>query len=391
MAMHRTIVIGRGLIGSAATRHLAENTDGVACVGPDEPQDLASHTGVFASHYDEGRLTRIFDPAQEWSITAKRSIERYRDLEDRSGIGFFTPSGFLGLGDPGTDYNHRGASAAVANGAVVDRLDADGIRAQFPFLSVADDADGLVETGTAGHISPRRLVRAQTNLAEQAGATIIRQAAGAIRPITGAVEVELADGSTVTAEKALIATGAFTGPCGLCPVNLGLTVYGRTVVLARIEGDAADVLQNMPTMVVSANGAYILPPIQYPDGHFYVKIGIGTDADPRFGTLVDLQRWFKGPGSDGDRVDFTNFLTSLIPLLKDCQHWQTASCAVTKTGSGLPIIDFVHDGRIAVAVGGCGKGAKGSDEWGRIASDVVRGAEWSADVPREKLSLPKSD
>ena len=388
--MHRTIVIGRGLIGSAAARHLAETTDGVLCIGPDEPQDIANHTGVFASHYDEGRLTRIFDPAHEWSITAKRSIERYRDLQDRSGIGFFTPTGFLGLGDPATDYNRRGASAANLNGAVLEQLDAAAIRTRFPFLTVADDADGIVETGTAGHISPRRLVKAQTVLAEQAGASIIRQAASAVRPVTNAIEVELADGSTVQADKVLIATGAFTTPCGICPVDLSLTTYGRTVVLARVEGDAIDVLRNMPTMVVSANGAYILPPILYPDGHSYVKIGIGTDADPQFETLAGLQGWFKGPGSDDDRVEFTRFLTTLIPVLKDCQHWQTASCAVTKTASGLPVIDFVHDDRIAVAVGGCGKGAKGSDEWGRIAADLVRNADWTADVAREQLALSNS-
>ena len=388
MTMHRHIVIGRGLIGSAAARHLAENTDGVVCIGPDEPKDLASHSGVFASHYDEGRLTRIFDPAQDWSITAKRSIARYKDLEDRSGVRFFTPSGFLGLGGPGDDYIDKGASTGLLNGAGIERVNAASVRQMFPFLSVDDDADGVLETGTAGHISPRRLVHAQTVLAEKAGATIVRQHVTAIRAVDGGAEVELADGSTLTAENVLIATGAFTAACGLSPVDLGLAVYGRTVLLSRVDGDVAKALETMPTIVVSTNGAYLLPPIRYPDGHLYVKIGIGTDADPRFTNPTDLQGWFKGSGSDKDRVDFKHFLTSLIPVLKTCQDWQAASCAVTKTGSGLPLIDFVHDHKIAVAVGGCGKGAKGSDEWGRIAADLVRGADWSADVRQDSLSLP---
>ena len=387
MVTHRYIVLGRGLIGSAAARHLAESTDGVACIGPDEPADRAGHNGVFASHYDEGRLTRIFDPAQEWSVTAKRSIARYRDLQDRSGVQFFTPSGFLGLGDPATDYNEQGAKTATANGAELERLDAKEIRTRFPFLSVEDSADGVLETGTAGHISPRRLVIAQTILAKQAGATIIRQAATAIHPVKDGVEVELADGSRVQAQKVLIATGAFTAPCGLCPVDLGLTIYGRAVVLARVDDDTAEALLKMPTMVVAANGAYILPPILYPDGNRHVKIGIGTDSDPQFSTLADLQRWFKGSGSAKDRLEFTDFLLSLIPALSRCAHWQTASCAVTKTSSGLPLIDFVHDRNIAVAVGGCGKGAKGSDEWGRIAADLIRGEDWNADVEKRKLSL----
>ena len=55
-ASYKYIVIGKGMIGSAAARHLAERTDGVALIGPDEPRDPANHDGVFADHYDEGGL-----------------------------------------------------------------------------------------------------------------------------------------------------------------------------------------------------------------------------------------------------------------------------------------------------------------------------------------------
>jgi sarcosine oxidase len=33
----------------------------VVVLGPDEPAHRAAHTGVFASHYDEGRITRVVD------------------------------------------------------------------------------------------------------------------------------------------------------------------------------------------------------------------------------------------------------------------------------------------------------------------------------------------
>src|SRR3546814_17887335 len=84
--MYRIIVIGRGLIGSAAGRHLADLTDGVALLGPDEPADRAAHAGVFASHYDKGRMTRVVDSDPAWEVTAKRSIYRYAEIEERSGI-----------------------------------------------------------------------------------------------------------------------------------------------------------------------------------------------------------------------------------------------------------------------------------------------------------------
>lgn len=385
--MHRIAVIGRGLIGSAAARHLAETTDGIACIGPDEPPARADHTGVFASHYDEGRMTRFVDPTLEWALTARASIQRYRDIEARSGISFYDPVGYLGLGRPGSTYNDRCAAMGASLGAELERLDADGMRARFPFLAVDDDADGLVEAGGAGHISPRKLVQAQTRLAEAAGATMIRQAARAIRPGPDTVEVELWNGSTVTAEKVLVATGAFTTACGLSPSDLDLTVFGRTTVLVRIEGEATEALRGMPTMLDSKTGAYILPPIRYPDGHLYLKIGVGTPADPRFSELGGLQSWFKGTGDERDRQNFTARLKALFPVLQGCAHWHTDTCATTYTASGLPLVDFAGHPRVALAVGGCGKGAKGSDEWGRIGAMLISGAEWTSEVPRESLAI----
>ena len=65
--MHRVVVIGCGLFGSAATRYLAEQFDGVLCVGPGEPQDKKAHGGVFGSHYNEGRMTtKTFAKALWW-------------------------------------------------------------------------------------------------------------------------------------------------------------------------------------------------------------------------------------------------------------------------------------------------------------------------------------
>lgn len=386
--MHRIVVIGRGLIGSAAARHLAEGTDGIVCVGPDEPQTRAGHDGVFASHYDEGRMTRNVDPMPEWAITAGHSIKRYRDLETRSGIRFYTAAGYLGLGSPGSTYNARCAETGAANGIAIERLDTATMRARYPFLSLADDTDGLAEGGGAGHISPRRMVEAQSRLADRAGATIIRQAARAIRAAAKGVEIELWDGTVLLSEKVLIAAGAFTAPCGLSPVDLGVTVYGRTTVLVRIEGEAEEALREMPTMIDCAIGAYMLPPIRYPDGHSYLKIGVGTTSDPTFTSLGGLQDWFKGDGSPQNRAEFTAHLKALIPVLNQCPVWHTDTCAVTRTASDLPIIDFVQDDRIAVVVGGNGKGAKGSDEWGRIAAGFVRELPWSSEVAREKLMIP---
>jgi sarcosine oxidase len=386
--MHRIIVIGRGLVGSAASRHLSALTDGVAVLGPDEPADRAAHTGVFASHYDEGRITRVVDRDPAWAVTAKRSIDRYADIETRSGIRFFTNAGYLGIGAAGSDYLDRSEAVARMFGADTTRLDAAGIAARFPFMAVPDGAEGLYESLRAGYVSPRAMVRAQTEVARQQGAVIIADEAISVRAIAEGVEVGTARGSTLRAERVLVATGAFTDACGLLPVDLKLRVFGRTVVLAHIDDGLLAELGGMPALTDAESGAYILPPIRYPDGRHYLKIGIGSTADPELRSLPDLTGWFKSAGSAENRRDFQAFLTRLIPALNRCRHWHTNTCAVTWTVTGLPYIDHVLDDRIAVAVVCNGKGAKSSDDWGWLAARLVAGLEWDHPVSRKRLRLP---
>ncbi|HQF96541.1 MAG TPA: hypothetical protein PLS46_20405, partial [Microthrixaceae bacterium] len=54
-------VVGLGLIGSGALRALTDAGRRCVGVGPGEPADWSNHPGVFASHYDSGRITRHLD------------------------------------------------------------------------------------------------------------------------------------------------------------------------------------------------------------------------------------------------------------------------------------------------------------------------------------------
>ena len=60
-------IIGAGLFGSAAARHLSSVSDGVALIWPAEPQQKSTHQGVFGSHYDVSRLVRGIDPDLVWA------------------------------------------------------------------------------------------------------------------------------------------------------------------------------------------------------------------------------------------------------------------------------------------------------------------------------------
>ena len=389
--MYKIAVIGRGLIGSAAGRHLSMISDGIAVIGPNEPEDPVKHEGVFASHYDEGRMVRFVDPQISWSITAKRSIERFLQLQMDSGINFFTTSGYLGLQGPEfLDYLEGSEFSAKTVNANFKRINSDEIRKNYPFLSIDDNTVGLVESGLAGHISPRNMVNAQTKIARKLGADIIEHEVGKISLNNKAVEITLRNNEKLLAEKVLVATGAFTDACDLLPKSLNLIVYGRTVVLAEIDKHLEEILNIMPTMYVADSNAYILPPIKYPDGKTYLKIGIGNKSDKILNSRSELIEWFQGKGSEQDFRDFREYISHLIPSLQDCENWHTKSCAVTQTATGLPYIDYVVEDRIAVATGGNGKAAKSADDWGLFAAQMMVNDNRNHPISHEELQLPKT-
>ena len=72
--MYDVAVVGLGLIGSAAFRHLIDMGVRTVGIGPSEPANLRDRERVFASHYDEGRITRIVDPLPFWAAAGRRSM-----------------------------------------------------------------------------------------------------------------------------------------------------------------------------------------------------------------------------------------------------------------------------------------------------------------------------
>ncbi|NDH83925.1 MAG: FAD-dependent oxidoreductase, partial [Acidimicrobiia bacterium] len=100
-------VIGRGLIGSGAGRHLAESGRSVALIGPGEPSDWKVSDGPFSSHHDQGRITRIAGRNAMWTEVAAHACARYADIEARSGIGFHTPRGVLVVYPDAADWVAR--------------------------------------------------------------------------------------------------------------------------------------------------------------------------------------------------------------------------------------------------------------------------------------------
>lgn len=369
-------VVGRGLTGAAAARHLAEQVGGVILIGPDEPTDRARHDGVFASHYDEGRITRTIDPDENWARFANRSIARYRDTEARSGISFFAERGCLISGlktGRSLHYMTDIREAAERLGIAYDRLDDAGLEARFPYFRFPSGSDAVFEPRGAGHVSPRNLVAAQTRLAELAGASVLRQRVDAIRQKDGHAEIVTADGATVTAAKVLVAAGGFTNRPGLLPEPLDLKVYGRTVTFFEVDEAEAARLAAMPSLIFEPEdimlGVYMLPAIRYPNGRYYLKIG-GDTVDIPLETEADVRNWFKTPGDADAREHLIRNMGDLVPGLA-IRGVHTESCVTSYTPTGYPAIGWTASPSVAVMAGGCGAAAKSSDEIGRLGAELL--------------------
>ena len=372
----RFIIIGRGMMGAAAARHLASMADGIALIGPREPEQRKAHHGIFASHYDEARITRTFDGNLAWGSFAARALDRYREIEARSGISFYSEVGCLFAGPPpkdGQDYINRALTVSRTLGSDVETIAPSDLRQRFSYLAVNPEFTGYFERKRAGHINPRALVRAQARLAEQGGVSLIEATATSVRDAGSHVEVTTAGGRSYSAERVLVAAGGFSNFHALLPRPVDTRVMARTVAFYEIGEREMAIFGDMPSTIVlgerEEDHIYILPPVRYPDGKTYLKLGGDTEM-LSFSDLEDVGAWFRSDGSVAEREHLSRIALALMPALAGCPV-TSGSCVANFTPTGYPYAGFTQSPRIAVLTGGNFVAAKSSDELGRLGAVLL--------------------
>ncbi|MBB6223582.1 NAD(P)/FAD-dependent oxidoreductase [Rhizobium leguminosarum] len=371
----RFIIIGRGMMGAAAARHLATMADGIALIGPREPEQRKAHHGIFASHYDEARITRTFDGNLAWGSFAARALDRYREIEARSGISFYSEVGCLFAGPTPKDeqdYINRALTVSRTLGSDIETIAPSDLRQRFSYLAVNPEFTGYFERKRAGHINPRALVRAQAKLAEQGGVSLIETTATSVRDAGSHVEVT-AGGRSYSAERVLVAAGGFSNFHALLPRPVDTRVMARTVAFYEIGEREMAIFGDMPSTIVlgerEEDHIYILPPVRYPDGKIYLKLGGDTEM-LSFSELEDVGAWFRSDGSVAEREHLSRIALALMPALAGCPV-TSGPCVANFTPTGYPYAGFTQSPRIAVLTGGNFVAAKSSDELGRLGAVLL--------------------
>ncbi|HEY0519914.1 MAG TPA: FAD-dependent oxidoreductase, partial [Ilumatobacteraceae bacterium] len=378
-------VVGLGLVGGAALRHLS--ADGQRCVGigPVEPLDWRTHDGVFASHYDSGRITRRLDKRREWALLARRAIEAYPEIEAKSGISFHEPVGVL-MAD--VDADRLAAISSVADGLGVP-FERFGPGESFgdDRVRVPDAATVLREPGPGGFIDPRRMLAAQLAVSRQQGADVVEQAVRGIEPSADGWRVTTMDGRVIDAAQVLVAAGPHADELqGLLRTPL-IEVLAETVVLARISAHEQARLSGLPSLIVDDldDHLYVVPPTMYPDGQTYVKLG-STRHEPRVLDADDRRRWMSGSEHEDDLDSLRSLLLGVLPGLR-VEAWSTKPCLIPETPTKLPYLEIVEPG-LVMCVGTNGYAAKSADAIGAVGAALVSNGKWTdPDLDEDEFKL----
>jgi len=367
------VVVGRGMMGAAAARHLSRTGASVALVGRGEPADWQAHDGVFASHYDSGRITRTIDNDPDWALLANRSIARYREIEAESGTAFYGETGCLISGTSGGAFIGSVEAVARRYGLDAPLLDRAELGRRFPWFALPETSSGVFEAKGAGYVDPRKLVAAQVACLEKAGGVSILDEALSVTESGDRATVALKSGGSVTGGRVLVATGGFSRAPGLLPKVPALVVKARTVVLVQLTPGQAEAFSGMPSWIDESGDPsdhfYFLPPIVYPDGHSYLKIG-GDPTEIELDEEQAIRDWFRGQGDPEAVAHLKRLLARSIPGLEPVRL-VSVPCVTTYTVHGYPYAGFVEGERIALLTGGNGAAAKSSDEIGRVGADLL--------------------
>ena len=368
------LVVGRGLLGSAAARHLATENSHVALIGPTEEQCLLSKR-VFASHYDKTRVQRIIAQDELWTRLNLDSARSWGALQEETGIDFYQQNGCLYINTYEDEYLKSAPKIAKGFDLHFEEVrDATDLRAISPRLSIAGEIHGIYESSLAGQINPRSLVTAQLKAFKAQGGREINDLVIAISKTNGGWVIKTHSGQSYFAKQVLVAAGAFTNYFNLIPRPLKFENKSEVVIMGRLSQDDYLQMRNMPSLlfeidVQEFDGIYLTAPTVAPDGSYILKMGMNQKLDLNLDEQTAMDEWFSGEKYQTFAPNLERELRKLFPTVSFLGT-ELKRCVISRTFTENPYIGEVDSG-LYVAHGCNGYSAMSSDAQGRQAAALM--------------------
>ncbi len=245
----------------------------------------------------------------------------------------------------------------------------------FTDFNFPETSQGIFEDAPSGFINPRLLVKAQLEIFLKNKGVVVNDITDEITYENECIKIDTKAGKTFRARKVLIAADAFTNSLKLLDKKLFFRLKSESTIWVRVSKEEAIRLKTLPSLLYEINtpdiqNIYLIQPVQYPDGEYYLKMGANMPDDIYFEILEEIKKWFRTADSSFNLSKLGQALTQIMPAIKT-KECIAKKCIVTYTEHGKPYIGNVNSKGLYVAAGGNGYGAMSSDALGCIAAEVV--------------------
>jgi len=237
------------------------------------------------------------------------------------------------------------------------------------------------------------LVKAQCVIATKLGVERIKEVVTNINPNDsgcGTFKLSMESGFCIYGKKVVLATGAFSNFYNLLPNKINATPVKQTIVLMELGTSDIQRLSGMPSIIFKGQSqldfCYILPPILYPDGKYYLKIGHGGAFEDPLHSFDQVQSWYHGNGSTEAVNKLLSLVSEIVPGIKPVST-KVDVCALYTTSTGHLFIGMVSN-QLGLVTGGNGYAAKSSDEIGRVAANmIISEQQWDYHIPANEFRI----
>ena len=385
------IVIGKGLVGSAVAKHLSYSSSNVAIIGPDEPQQNENSI-VYASHYDQARVQRIIGKDEIWTKLNHAAANEYERIERESGIKFHGPVGSLYIYPYGEDqYLKEFPAYAKKYGIQYDTYQKEA----FPYFNFPEKSMGIFEHAPSGFIEPRKIIPAQLKILEKNSGQVFRDTVIKLTFSDNRFTLETNSHQTLHSKKVIVSTGSFANHLNILPRKLKLRTKSEVVLLVKVDESTAQYLSSLPSLLYEIDegeteGVYMIQPLKYPDGNYYLKIGCNSPHDKYFDSLEQIQEWFRTTNSESFAPPLLAILNKIFPSFT-IGEYLTKKCIMSRTEHGRPYIGETITLGLFIA-GGChGHSAMASDGMGSVAAHLALNGSLPDGYPKDAFEIKYDD